>query len=57
MSWPVGHREIGKFVADVFEGKFEPLGEARGVVDRIRSIAKERAHFRVALQMAFRVLA
>ena len=51
----VRHRVIGKIVAEIFEGKLEPLGQAHGVVDRVGPIAKERFHFRGALQMAFRV--
>ena len=34
----------------------EPLGEAFGVRDRFRQIAKELAHFRIALQMPLAVL-
>ena len=52
---PVRNRKCREFVTDIFEGKFEALGQTRRVFDRLRAIAKERAHFGVALQMSFRV--
>ncbi len=54
---PLRHRKRGKLVADIFQGKFEPLSHARRVFDRIRAIVKEGAHFGLALQISFRVSA
>ncbi len=53
----IGDRKRRELVADVFEGKFEAIGDARRVVDCIEAIGKKSAHFGVALQMSFRVLA
>ena len=41
----IRHRVIGKIVAEIFERKLEALGQAHGVGDGVRSIAKERFHF------------
>ena len=51
----IRHRVIGKIVAEIFEGKLEALRQAQGIGDRVRPIAKERFHFRCALQMALRI--
>ena len=40
----VGQRVAGKFVAEIFERKLEPLGEARRVRDGVGEIVEELAH-------------
>jgi hypothetical protein len=52
----VGDREGREFVADVFERELEAVREALGVLDGLRAIAKEGAHFGVALEMALGIL-
>ena len=53
---PRRDRKIGKCVTDVLERKFEAISESLGVRDRLRQIAKEFAHFAIALQMSLGVL-
>src|SRR5213082_2572032 len=43
------HGKRGKFVADVFERKREPLSQPRRVFNCFRQIPKQVAHFRLAL--------
>jgi hypothetical protein len=52
---PGRHRIIGEVVINVFEGKLEPLGEAKGIGEGVGSIAKESFHFGCALQMTLRI--
>ena len=50
------HRVIRKIVAEIFEGKLETVGEAKGVRDGLGLIAKERLHFCAILQMALAII-
>src|SRR6266567_2284919 len=43
------HGKRGKFITDVFERKREPLSQPRRVFNCFRQIAKQVAHFRLAL--------
>ena len=45
----IRHGKRGKFITDVFERKREPLSQPRRVFNCFRQIAKQVAHFRLAL--------